>query len=458
MKTLALRIFVGFWLAMVAVAAVLVVSSPFFTRSRPRIERWERGAEQALGERLARVAARIAAGEAEPLPTEHHRDRPGPPLFVLTPEGAAVEGPPPPDDVAAFARRVAAAGERVSERAGAVHLVGLPVTGPDGVTSILVAAARRPPTLVDLLEPRALGLPLAALTLAAGVLCFWLARTLTAPVTALRGTVRRLADGDLGARVTPAVGRRRDEIGDLGRDFDAMAGRLEALLAAQQRLVRDVSHELRSPLARLRVALELARQGSGDSARRALDRIEDEADRLNDMIEQLLTLSRLEAGSRDVERVRFDAAGVVAEVVDDASFEAAARDCTVRLDVAGPCELVGSPALLRSAVENVLRNAVLYTAANSEIEVALAIGGSADARRAAIRVRDHGPGVPEELLRDVFRPFFRVDDDRARATGGSGLGLAIAARAVELHGGTIAASNAPAGGLEVTISLPLPPG
>ena len=458
MKTLALRIFVGFWLAMVAVAAVLVVSSPLFTRSRPRIERWERGAEQALGERLARVAARIAAGEAEPLPTEHHRDRPGPPLFVLTPEGAAVDGPPPPDDVAAFARRVAAAGERGSERAGAVHLVGLPVTAPDGVRSILVAAARRPPTLVDLLEPRALGLPLAALTLAAGVLCFWLARTLTAPVTALRGTVRRLADGDLGARVSPAVGRRRDEIGDLGRDFDAMAGRLEALLAAQQRLVRDVSHELRSPLARLRVALELARQGSGDSARRALDRIEDEADRLNDMIEQLLTLSRLEAGSRDVERVRFDAAGVVAEVVDDASFEAAARDCTVRLDVAGPCELVGSPALLRSAVENVLRNAVLYTAANSEIEVALAIGGSADARSATIRVRDHGPGVPEELLRDVFRPFFRVDDDRARATGGSGLGLAIAARAVELHGGTIAASNAPGGGLEVTISLPLPPG
>jgi len=227
------------------------------------------------------------------------------------------------------------------------------------------------------------------------------------------------------------------------------------LLGSQQRLVRDVSHELRSPLARLRVALELARRGSGDKAARALDRIEEEADRLNEMIEQLLILSRLETDAGDAERTAFDLAALVAEVVDDASFEAGARSCTVTLDSIGPCELVGSPALLRSAVENVLRNAARYSAEGSEIEVSLAVEPGEGGRRAVIGVRDHGPGVPEELLVQVFQPFFRVDDARDRSTGGSGLGLAIAARAVQLHAGSIEARQAPGGGLLVVISLPL---
>jgi two-component system sensor histidine kinase CpxA len=203
------------------------------------------------------------------------------------------------------------------------------------------------------------------------------------------------------------------------------------------------------------VALELARKGPEDKTQHALDRIEDEADRLNTMIDQLLTLSRLEEGADESQRVVFDAAAIVAQVVDDAAFEAEARRCTVRLETSGQCEVAGSPGLLRSAVENVLRNAVHYSVEGTAIEVSVGAEGPSASGYAVIRVRDHGPGVPENLLREVFEPFFRVDQARDRSTGGTGLGLAIAARAVARHGGSIEARNAVGGGLEVVISLPV---
>ncbi|MCU0291473.1 MAG: ATP-binding protein [Thermoanaerobaculaceae bacterium] len=458
MRTLFLRIFLWFWLAMAVVVAVLVVSSPMMTRSRPSVERWQRSAESSLrgrAEHLVEILARDGVGAFREADSHRGEGRPHH-LFILDPQGRELLGRETPPEVVALALRVAASGQMEIERDGMLHLAASPARDPDGRPLVLALAYRPPPSLIDLLEPRVLAPRLLALMLVTGLLCFWLARHLSSPVATLRHAARRLASGDFSARVGPSIGRRRDEISDLARDFDAMAERVVALLGSQQRLVRDVSHELRSPLARLRVALELARQGSGDKARRALDRIEDEADRLNEMIEQLLTLSRLEAGAGSIERVPFDLGALVAEVVDDTSFEAGARSCTVRLDAAGRCDLLGSPSLLRSAVENVLRNAAAYSAEGSEIEVTLRVEGDDGGRRAVISVRDHGPGVPEELLVQVFQPFFRVDDTRDRSTGGSGLGLAIAARAVQLHGGTIEARRAEGGGLLVVISLPVP--
>jgi signal transduction histidine kinase len=229
-----------------------------------------------------------------------------------------------------------------------------------------------------------------------------------------------------------------------------MAERIEALLTSQQQLIRDISHELRSPLARLSVALGLARQKTGDSATSQLDRIELEAERLNEMIGQLLSLARMEgaAGPPEKSPVRLDS--LVREVAEDAGFEAQERNCTVRLESAPVCTVEGSPDLLRSAVENVVRNAVRYTAAGTPVEISMIANDSL----AVLTVRDHGPGVPESELTRLFRPFYRVAAARERNTGGTGLGLAITERAVRLHGGTITAANAPDGGLVVTIQVP----
>jgi len=291
---------------------------------------------------------------------------------------------------------------------------------------------------------------LAVAVAVSGFVCFLLARYLSAPVGRLRNAAQRLAAGDLATRVGPAFGARRDEIGELGRDFDAMAERLEALLGAQTRLIRDVSHELRSPLARLQVALELARKRAGAAASAELDRIEREAERLNELIGRILALERLERNLVDERAARVDLLGLVRSVVADADYEARAQGRSVALVEGAALFALGREDLLRSAVENVVRNAVRYTTGGDRIEVRLASAGA----ESAIRVRDHGPGVPERALASLFEPFFRAESARDRASGGSGLGLAITERTVRNHGGRVAARNAPGGGLEVELRLP----
>src|SRR5678815_2110219 len=204
-----------------------------------------------------------------------------------------------------------------------------------------------------------------------GIFCYWLARYLTKPVLRMRTTTNELAEGNLGARVATKLTKRRDEIGDLGRDFNGMAERLESMVKAQQRLLGDISHELRSPLARLGVALGLARQRSGAEANGALDRIERESENLNEMISQLLTLTRLESGTDGRKRTEVDLAALVREVVDDADYEARSLSRSVQVVSSDNCSIKGVEELLRSAVENVVRNAVRYTPEGTAVEVAL---------------------------------------------------------------------------------------
>jgi two-component system sensor histidine kinase CpxA len=227
-----------------------------------------------------------------------------------------------------------------------------------------------------------------------------------------------------------------------------MAGRIETLVTAQHRLIGDISHELRSPLARLRVALEIARRKSGAEAGASLDRIELESDNLNELIGQLLMLSRLESGG-SLEKTSVDLAALVREVAEDADFEAHSRHCAACVTRCDEATVNGVYNLLRSALENVVRNAVSYTAPGTEVEIA----HRREAGTSVITVRDYGSGVPEDALEEIFRPFYRVEDARDRQTGGAGLGLSIAARAVRLHNGNIKAANANGGGLIVTIEL-----
>jgi two-component system sensor histidine kinase CpxA len=292
---------------------------------------------------------------------------------------------------------------------------------------------------------------LIAIILTGGLFCYWLARYLTSPVAKLRAATREIAGGNLSARVVPALGKRRDELASLAADFDEMAEKIQSLVDSQRRLLGDISHELRSPLARLNVALELARQRSGAGATSALERIQLEAENLNEMIGQLLALTRLESGAEDIRKTEFDLKTLVSEVAKDADFEARARNRTVKLESPERCPIVGNEQLLRRAVENVVRNAVQYTAEGTEVEVELTC---VEPDTAVITVRDHGPGVPDNALAEIFRPFYRVDEARDRGAGGVGLGLAIAERAVRLHSGGVSATNAPDGGLLVRFTLP----
>jgi two-component system sensor histidine kinase CpxA len=277
------------------------------------------------------------------------------------------------------------------------------------------------------------------------LLCWALAHTLARPVRQLRETVLRFGHGDHSSR---ARMDRKDEIGDLARAFDEMADRTETLLTAERRLLQDVSHELRSPLARLRFAVELARS-NGEASSAAMGRIKREVERLSTLVGELLQVTRAEGDPASRNFTEVDLANFLRELVDDCSIEAHARSCTVDLHVRDNAVWSGDRELLHRAVENVVRNAIAHAPDGTEIEVDLV----PEPGRIVIRVRDYGPGIPEEHLERVFQPFFRVEEDRSRNNGGVGLGLAIAQRAVRAHNGEIHAANADPG-LLVEMRLP----
>ena len=282
-------------------------------------------------------------------------------------------------------------------------------------------------------------------------------RSATLPLRRLRKVTQRLAGGELSARVGEGLVQRRDEVAALGRDVDLMAERIESLVTAHQRLIRDVSHELRSPLARLNVALELARQSAGPNHAAPFDRIERESDRLNELIGQLLMLTKLESECGLGPRAEFDLALLVTEIVQDVDFEARNNQRRVAIASSEPLLLHGNRELLRQALENLIRNGARYTAAGSAVEISWRVLESGGRGWARVEVRDQGPGVPEAELADIFRPFYRVNDARERQSGGAGVGLAISERAVRLHGGSLRAANAPDGGLIMEMDLPLSP-
>lgn len=279
------------------------------------------------------------------------------------------------------------------------------------------------------------------------LLCYGFAYHLTSPVRRLRSVVDCFGRGDFSAR---APANRKDELGELARSFNEMAGRIQTLLAAERRLLLDISHELRSPLARLGVAVELAR--SGEDREHMLDRIQKEADRLNELVGEMLQVTRVETdpSMQKTDSVHLDE--LLADIVYDSLLEAKAKDCNLLLKAPSAAVVTGDEELIRRALENVIRNAIRYAPRGSVVDVELA--KSRDA--VVVSVRDYGPGVPEDALSRIFDPFYRVDSDRNRSSGGLGLGLAIARRSVQLHKGNLSAQNAHPG-LLVTIQLPLPP-
>jgi two-component system sensor histidine kinase CpxA len=451
MKSLFLRIFLSFWMAQALFVVLAILVTLAF---RPRGSSWESLRSTTLNEA---VSAYEEGGPQRAreyldgvLATQHVR------AYLFNEQGEEVSRRGAPD----WAVRVLNSGSP-SPRDGfiipAPKVLKESRASSDGQHRFTLVLGLPPGPRV-FLGPRGMPIPGVIIgVITSGLVCYFLAWYLTKPIVRLRAATRQLAAGDLTARSGAPASRRRDEVAGLVRDFDAMAERLEMLVKAQSRLLNDISHELRSPLARLNVALGLARQRAGVESTDMLDRIELEASRLNELIGRILTLARLEDGEQLVPQTPVPLGELVASVAEDAEFEAQERHCHVHTVIpGGDWGVRGNDSLLHSAVENVVRNAIRYTQEGTSVEIELTSvekqGGGAEA---VLRVSDSGPGVPEDALEKLFEPFYRLDDARGRLTGGVGLGLAITERAVRFHGGKVSASNRAEGGLMVEIRLPL---
>jgi len=292
-----------------------------------------------------------------------------------------------------------------------------------------------------------------------GLTTFALVLLFSRPLIRLRKAARALAEGDLSARVEQSSSAHRqatsDEFQGLVHDFNHMAERLESLVDAQRLLLRDVSHELRSPLSRLSVALELAREDATPDLRTHLDRIEREGQKLNQLIGQLLTLSSMEARENTSTFKPVSLNELCEQILPDAEFEAQRRICTVAFKQNCNCVILGDRELLYRALENVMRNAIRYTNPGTQVTIELHATSIETKSFAMIEVKDCGQGIPDKELAHIFRPFYRIDQARSSETGGFGVGLAITERAVRLHGGILHASNRTEGGMSIQMLFPL---
>ena len=449
MRSLFVKIFLYYWMAQ-ALFLVLAILITVAMRERGEAAIWD---TQQAGVFTKAVRAYEQGGESEVRRyLDEVRDSQHVRAFLLGAQGESLSGRDLPRWAEALAKGVRPPARDIWDR----------VTPSPFRSQTLVAGSGHRYMLVAFLPPSGPfgpggvpGLSIFIGIVCSGLVCYLLARYLTSPVVRLRAATRRLAAGDLTARAGGMTDRRQDEMAQLVRDFDTMAERLEESVNAQSRLLNDISHELRSPLARLNVASALAHQRSGPEAHSALERIDLEADRLNDLIGGLLTIARLESGNDTRQKSPVQLGEMIEGIAGDADFEAQIGNCGVKSVIKEDCTVMGDASLLYSAIENVVRNAARYTREGTNAEISLERGQGRGGAEAVIRIVDSGPGVPEDALDKLFRPFYRIDDARGRQTGGAGLGLAITERAVRLHGGCVKASNRPEGGLQIEIRLPL---
>jgi two-component system sensor histidine kinase CpxA len=449
MSRLFLRVFLWFWLG--STALVLVLGVTLAVAEPEVVATWRfigRTAMRYLGAEVANVYERRGQDAAQQTIADASREgrvR----LWLYDASGRLVAGPAPlASEQDAVERALANEdAERLTE--SGQLLLARRTRSASGSDYVIIWEAPRPWRGAFQLSPRRLSLRVVALILTGGLVCAALVWQITKPIRSLRSAARQFADGNLSVRVSgrPEL-QRGDELADLAREFDRMAGRIQELITGQQRLLADISHELRSPLSRLALALDLVRRRIGEGVPEH-DRIEREIRRLNELIEQLLTLARLQARPDEL-REPVDLGELLNDVVRDSQFEADAAGRTVTVVRSYDVMVHGSRSLLRSALENVVRNAIRHTPQGTTIDVVLE---PSDGGRSAVVVRDRGPGVPPDALNRLFDPFYRVDDARDRESGGAGLGLAITRQAMLAHGGTATALNHPEGGLVVRLEL-----
>jgi two-component system, OmpR family, sensor kinase len=469
-NTLFFRIFVSFWLAMILILAGAVAVTATVARYRASILS---GIDP--GEMLDDANAALRNQGMPGLKTwlgDFASAHPKLDIYIVNASGDDILARPLPEHIKQW---LALDGAPAIDKDGASHARYWPYGydwSPSGITKSREAGFNRSHLLanpkiiaadgssytllvawfgatpVDVLGADGISISLVMIALAvSAAICWSLARYISAPVTKLQVIARALASGNLDTRIDEPLCRRRDELGILAQDFNQMAARLQEQMTSKEMLIRDISHELRSPLTRLRVALGLAQRGD-ETLGLQLERIERDIERLDALIGQTLTLSRLSGAkpaSGNVELGR-----LVSEIVEDARFEAAAAGKHIGTSIMPRLGARGASELLRLAIDNVVRNAIRFAPPGSRVEVRTRLDGDS----AAVTVRDHGPGVPEQDLERIFEAFYRVAEARDRASGGIGLGLAITARVMALHGGGVKAANAADGGLIVELRFP----
>ena len=433
------KIFVSFMIAMTVTSVGAVYVS--FQLASQALEQVNVEGRDHIIEEVAAALARGGERELKNWLFNNPRPAPGTVLLVTNERGDELMGRAMPREMARLLAtrpfRRPATPPNLRPMQLTPHLIG-----PNNEEYRLLFA-RAPVTVLGILMwPGTQVAVLSIAMLAAAAMSVLLARYLSSPIVRLQKASRALAAGALDTRVGRPFDRRRDEVGTLARDFDAMAEHIQALVTAKETLLRDVSHELRSPLARIRVALALAQRRAGQESQPDLARIEREAERLDALVGQVMTLTRLRTATGPRRAVvRLDK--LVGEVVDDARFEH--PEALVEYQCGGEIQLRGDADGLKSAVENVVRNALIYGDPTKPIEVRL----TANANEATVRVLDRGPGVPAAELSRIFEPFYRTDKSRDHRHDGQGIGLAITARIAELHGGSVTAGNRAEGGLEI---------
>jgi two-component system sensor histidine kinase CpxA len=312
---------------------------------------------------------------------------------------------------------------------------------------------RTPPATLLAPGPQGTALRLVAAAVISALISFFLARSLVTPLEVLRKASRKIAAGDLATRVSKTMPARQDEIGQLASDFDVMTARLQAMQQANQRLLQDVSHELRSPLARMTVALEIARQKGVGAIGSEIDRISLESDRLESLVNDVLGLLRESSETIVMSEEEMDLSALMSDLVEVVNYEVPDGKRGVVWNPDQAFSFHGDRELIWRAMENLLRNALRYTDPDKGVILSLDIKKRKSA--VVLEVRDFGVGVPQAELEKIFEPFYRVQESRDRDSGGHGLGLSIVANAVKHHGGNILARNADDGGLIVSVSLPL---
>ena len=439
------KMFISFWIAQTAFFVYLGFRTHQLTKSSGPL--WLISAQRTLPLVADSAVARFEAGGEPELKQELARrsDTERIKMWLVDATGKDLNGSTLPARVLDAARQATPFGHPAVHVGDNSTLVSVRVHGQHGDYTLVARY-----DTVPLLRGEGLFRLFAISTILASITCFLLAHYLSKPIWQLRLATQRLASGDLDARAGEKLGTRSDEIADLVRDFDSMADRIRDLLENQKRLLSDISHELRSPLARLRVALALARRREDESQRLSHERIETEVERLDGMIGRILMLSRLESGEVELRTAEVDLNGLVEDIIEDARFEGERTGHSIEFTADKHFQVKANEELLRSAIENVVRNGLYYTSGKEPMHVSL----SSSENGAVLQVRDNGPGVPPETLAHLFRAFYRVDNSRVSRTGGTGLGLAIAERAIKAHGGTITARNATPHGLIVEIKIP----
>jgi len=447
------KVFLWFWLTVLALSAIFFASRMLGSRLLP--------ATDVIAAFAPRVSDEAAHAYEFGGPQEFEQFERGMMgnsegvLYLIDGYGKDVLSRPIPPDSLSIVRAARSDGGIVARYGLRSRSASYRFTSPSGHPYVLLLHVRL--KLGKFLEATAGGgLPFFGVVLLMVTLfCFWLAHHIVAPIQGIQSAARRVATGDLSVRAPVEISKRHDELAALAVDFDAMVERISALVGSQRDLLSTVSHELRSPLTRFNMSLALLRKQPPDSEE-LLQRMERDAERVDVLMGQLLTLSRLETGLSSDGRDHVDLSQLVQEVVADGDFEAQSCGKSVRLEAAGDIVIEKADQMaLRSACENIIRNAVRFTPPGTEVEVVLKTEIRRDFRQAVLSVRDHGPGVPEEALQQIFQPFFRVKVPHGpRRDNGTGLGLAIALEAIRQHRGTITASNASPTGLEVRMMLP----